>query len=88
MSLLLLYLKHKLFPSEDSDGVKVSFTDVRATVWPGRLCGPRGRRRRGSARLASCGGKHVGREKCEVVSLEEDDVAYLFVCGVQTEMSQ
>lgn len=75
------YLKHKLFPSEDSDGVKVSFTDVRATVWPGCLRGPRGRRRRGGTRLASCGEKHVVREKHEVVSLEDDDVAYVFVCG-------
>lgn len=29
----LLYLKYKLFPSEDSDGVKVSLTDVWAVVW-------------------------------------------------------
>lgn len=63
----LLYLKYKLFPSEDSDGVKVSLADVWADVRSGWLCRSRRGRRRGSSRLGSCG-KDVVREKCEMVN--------------------
>lgn len=60
---VLLYLKYKLFPSEDSDGVKVSLTDVWPVIWlagVGRLRGPgRGRRTPG---LGSCG-QGVERER-------------------------
>lgn len=55
------YLKYKLFPSEDGNGVKVSLTDVWAMLWSGYLRWARWRRRRRSPRLGPCGGKEVQR---------------------------
>lgn len=50
-----LYLKYKLLPSQDGDGVKMSLTDVRAFIRLVRLrrpCGTRGRR--GDSRFNTC----------------------------------
>lgn len=57
----LWYLKHKLFPSEDGNGVKVSLTDVWAVFGSGYFGGTRWWRRRRSSRLGACSGNNVRR---------------------------
>lgn len=58
---ILWYLKDKLFPSKDGDGVKVTLTDVRAVLRPGYFGGAGWWGRRRSSRLGACGGRNVRR---------------------------
>lgn len=48
------YLKNELFPSEDSNGIKVALANVWTVLWSGKLCWPRRRGRWWSTWFASC----------------------------------